>query len=525
MNYTLNKSARANAFVNFETLYNILYFSVSSRFLKSIALNASNLILVLTLVTSVSLHAPIFHTDLIGIHVWRQMQNQTNVRNYYRYDNNILNPRIPALNLGQDGNILRYEFPMLPWSIAQLQRVFGESIVITRVVLFIIGLLGLLGFYWLVSLIFKHKLIAALGTWVFSLSPIFYYYTMNPLSDVLAMSLQIWMMACTINYITTKRFRYFVYAAVLISLAGLAKLPYFLFGIMPLAATLIMYHQAGRSVPLFIKSLFILVICTLPVLAWYTFAIRSWQSMGVLNGIFGGTNLKDLTHFLSFHVLSWLPRHLTNPIGMFFLIVGFFCFFKFRFYNKNLLHILGAGLIVLCMYYLYELNMISTVHDYYLLPFLVFIHLFICYGLYWVWKLEDLRYVLIGLLAIMPLTIYPRINDEYWSIDRNGYNVDWFTYSDSLKKAAPRDSLCIILNDNTGVVMPYQIDKQGYVFDKDDLPAMWIEDMILRRRATYMYSDSRKVDTSAAVLPYLDSLIIQAGTIKVFRLIASEDIE
>ncbi len=73
--------------------------------------------------------------------------------------------------------------------------------------------------------------------------------------------------------------------------------------------------------------------------------------------------------------------------------------------------------------------------------------------------------------------------------------------------------------------MPYQIDKQGYVFDKDDLPAMWIEDMILRRRATYMYSDSRKVDTSAAVLPYLDSLIIQAGTIKVFRLIASEDIE
>lgn len=74
-------------------------------------------------------------------------------------------------------------------------------------------------------------------------------------------------------------------------------------------------------------------------------------------------------------------------------------------------------------------------------------------------------------------------------------------------------------HDNSGVVVPYVIDHQGYVFDKDDLPAMWVEDMILHRRATYMYSDSRIVDTSAGVVPFIDSLLLEKGEVRVFRLV------
>ena len=57
------------------------------------------------------------------------------------------------------------------------------------------------------------------------------------------------------------------------------------------------------------------------------------------------------------------------------------------------------------------------------------------------------------------------------------------------------------------------------MFDKDDLPAMWVEDMILHRRATYMYSDSRIVDTSAGVVPFIDSLLLEKGEVRVFRLV------
>lgn len=426
--------------------------------------------------------------------------------------------------MGQDGNILRYEFPILPWVIAQLQRVFGESIVVTRVVLFVIGLFGLLGFYWLASLIFKDRLIAALSTWTMSLSPLYYYYTMNPLSDVLAMSAQILMMACAIKYLYTHQFKYFIYAALMLCLAGLSKLPYFIFGIMPFSIALIVYFKNGRSNRTLIKSIVWLVISSLPVATWYIYAISSWQSMGVLKGVFGGTSVEDLLRFFTFHLFSWLPLHLINPISLIFFVIGLIAVFNIKVKESVLWWVIGSGIFMLLVYYIYELNMISTVHDYYLLPFMVFIHLFIGLGIFMIWKLQDLRFLLIGMLLIMPVAIYPRINEYYWSIDRNGYKTDWFTYSEDLKKVVPRDSLCIMVNDNTAVVVPYQIDKQGYVFDKDDLPVMWIEDMILHRRASYMYSDSRKIDTSHVVLPYLDSLILTRGEINVFKLKNAQEI-
>jgi len=67
-------------------------------------------------------------------------------------------------------------------------------------------------------------------------------------------------------------------------------------------------------------------------------------------------------------------------------------------------------------------------------------------------------------------------------------------------------------------VFSYQIDKMGHIFSNDHLPIGWIDDMINRFKIKYMYSDSRKIDTSAAFQPYIDSLLIQAGSIKVFKL-------
>ena len=36
--------------------------------------------------------------------------------------------------------------------------------------------------------------------------------------------------------------------------------------------------------------------------------------------------------------------------------------------------------------------------------------------------------------------------------------------------------------------------------------------------AEFLYSDSRKVDSNELITPYLDELILQKGSIKVFRL-------
>jgi hypothetical protein len=136
----------------------------------------------------------------------------------------------------------------------------------------------------------------------------------------------------------------------------------------------------------------------------------------------------------------------------------------------------GMGL----FYYAYEVNMIAKVHDYYLLPFLPWLHLIAVHGLHAFQRHRALKTASIPMLGLFPWVAFFLVNDYFWNIDRNGYNPDWFIHNKDLQQAAPRDSLCILLNDNTGVVFAHAVDKQGYVFDRDELPPMWVEDMILR---------------------------------------------
>jgi hypothetical protein len=485
----------------------------------SIGLKPQQLILIVTLVTSLTLHFSIFNRDLIGIHAWRQMQNQWNIRNFYRYENNILNPRIPAHNLGHEGNILRYEFPLMQWTIAQVERVFGESILVTRMIMFLTGCLGLFGFYLLAKEIFEDEALAACGAWIMSLAPIFYYYTLNPMSDVWAMTGQIWMMFYAVRFFYSGKLTHLMICSVWLSLSGLCKLPYLMFGIIPLASIALRYGSDESNLRATAKPLLILALSVLAPATWYIYVIRSWQSMGVLSGIFGKQDIAELKSYFINAIDHWLPDELMNPaLFLVFILGAIFGVLQWSKKSKVLWMISSGGIMVM-IYYLYEVNMIARIHDYYMLPFLVFIHLIILSGLSLLWKHRFTKYVSILILSILPGMVYPYVNNEYWNINRNGYNVDWFYHSKDLTQAVPRDSLCIILNDNTGTVKPYTVDKQGFVLDRDELPTIWMEDMILNRRATYMYSDSRKVDSSVEILPYLNHMILQKGSVKVFKLI------
>ncbi|NJN33156.1 MAG: hypothetical protein HC817_01795 [Saprospiraceae bacterium] len=108
---------------------------------------------------SVVMHFNIFTLDLQGNHLWRQSQTQINIQNFYRHDNNILNPRHNNF-AGSENNIQRMEFPIMQWTIAQFHRLFGESITITRICVFVIGLLSVCGFFQLMQVLFKNALLS-----------------------------------------------------------------------------------------------------------------------------------------------------------------------------------------------------------------------------------------------------------------------------------------------------------------------------------------------------------------------------
>lgn len=103
--------------------------------------------------------------------------------------------------------------------------------------------------------------------------------------------------------------------------------------------------------------------------------------MGVLKGVTVQANLSDLFVYFKFALFHWLPLHLVNVFAMIFLLIGTWILIRRKVFTPSLSWIFSAGLIITLLYYVYEINMIAKVHDYYMLPFLVWLHLGIAVGI------------------------------------------------------------------------------------------------------------------------------------------------
>ncbi len=109
-------------------------------------------------VISVAMHYNHFSKDLMSIHVWRQTQTQSTIINFYEEDMNILNPR--RNDRGNGDGVFRMEFPLMQWLVAGTYKVFGNHLIISRIFMFIIGLLSIFGIYNLLLAIFQNNRIA-----------------------------------------------------------------------------------------------------------------------------------------------------------------------------------------------------------------------------------------------------------------------------------------------------------------------------------------------------------------------------
>ncbi len=476
----------------------------------------------LIFISSVLLHRPIFQRDLVGVHVWRQTQTQINIQQFYRHDNNILNPRVNTWNEGN--NIRRMEFPIMQWLIAQVHRVLGEDIMITRICIFMIGLWATWGLYLLVRLLFRHALVAFLVAWSFTFSPVFYYYTLNPLPDNFALCMVIWSIYYFYKFQQQNEWVNAVASAFFLLIATLAKLPFILFGIIPFTYIIQYFISNKKNKDNFtycLKFSFLFIVLIAPALAWYAWVIPTWNGNGVIKGIFDNQIPWEKTRsILYYHLQVMFPKRLMTLAIIPFFGLGVVAFLRHPNKAKHLPLLFGGLMII--FYFLYEINMIDIVHDYYMMPFLPYLFLTVAYGfqlfLEKIFKTDKAKIALLvySLLA-MPYICYASAQ-PHWSIEASGSDNSLFLYYEDLRKAVPNEERCIILNDISTYIFPYKVDKQCYIFFNDHLPAGWIKDMIQNKGVKYMYSDSRKVDENPEVQPYLDSLLLQRGTIKVFKL-------
>lgn len=483
---------------------------------KFFNLSPGFLVLVLIVIISTSMHFKHFKKDLVSMHVWRQAETQSTIINFYEEDMNIFNPR--RNDRGNGEGFHRMEFPLMQWLVACTYKIFGNHLVISRIFMFIFGLFSVFGLYKLLKILFNNEFLAVAGAWAFNFSPGFYYYTINPMPDNFALCCAIW--GITIFFYWSKSGRPFALplSGLLLSIAALCKLPFILYFVVPLTYFLIQIKEEKSWKSPLIKAGEVLIFSILP-LAWYISVIPQWQGNGIVQGILD-SKVPASKVFGNFwhHLTITLTESLLNYGSVLFFLCGFYFIRKNKAFKDRLFPLFASWGAVLILYFLFELNMIGKSHDYYLFPFLPLLFILVAYGAYNLYKSHSIliKYFVGILLLILPLTAYLRMANR-WDPGNPGFNKDLLQYKNELREAVPKNSLCIAGNDISHYIFFYYIDKKGWGFDHNNLTGEKLHNMI-EDGAKYLYSDSRQIDDNQQIAPFLDKLIMEKGSIRIYSL-------
>lgn len=465
------------------------------------------------------MHFRIFTTPLVGVHVWRQTQTQQNIENFVNEDFNILNPRLN--NHGNESPVQRMEFPLMQWIFACFCKLFGNHLLVTRILSFLIGLLSVWGIYALVKKLTPGTLVALGAAWCFAFSPLQYYYSLNPLPDNLALCFAIWGFVFALAYAKTGKLQDVFWAALLLMAATLCKLPFVVFG----GLLFILFIRDVRSS--WRKALLsggLTAIVFLPAVAWYAWVMPGWEGNGVLTGVLANDR-SQLLNYLWGNISSTLPELLLNYGACLFFILGIVLFFRRRLWQHTQIRLLIFPGVLVILYFLYELNMIATVHDYYMLPFLPFLFLLVGAGIHFLLSQKNkwMAGAVIVLCCVVPFTAFLRI-DNRWDINEPGFNKDLLVHREALINAVPDDALCLAGNDLSQRIMFYYISKRGWNFMNEEISSGVMRDRI-SKGARYLYSDSRKTETDSTIRKFFRKTIGTFGSIQVYELKTADEIE
>lgn len=468
-------------------------------------------------VLSTALHWPAFTKDLQSTHVWRQSLTQNNIDNFYEEDFRILNPR--QNDRGSGDGIRRLEFPLMQWLFAATYRLLAPSIMLSRTLSFLLGLLTLLGMYRLVAYLFSDPWRGFIAMWALAFSPTFFYYAVCPLPDNMALTFGTWGLYCFVRWQRENALTQFVLAGILLSISALVKLPFVLYFALPFATHLVRWWQDRGSRQW--RHLLGWGAFLLPPTLWYGYSLPDLRGNGVVSGILlGAVDYQQYWRDLVGNLVSVLPELLLNYGSVpFFLTGAWLAIGRFRRNPGQILPWL-CTLLALVALVLYELNLLGTHHDYYFFPFLPPVFIVVAQGAYFWLQSARPGAVLMAviLLLSLPLFAHLRIHTRWQPApDKLGFNPDLQRCKTLLREAVPDGALCVVGNDVSHHIFFYYIHKKGWAFHGDALEAEQLRVMITEG-ARYLYSDSRAVDQAPEVKPYLDSLLLQCGSIAVYRL-------
>lgn len=410
----------------------------------------------------------------LDTHAWRQADTAAVARNFAEESANIFYPRVDIRQ--EFSGITGMEFPLYNYTIFIVNKIFGYSHWIGRLISTIMGTIGIWFFYLLTKKVY-NKTIAYYSSFVLAASPLFFYFSRNIQPDVTMVALSIISLYFAAKYSKTKVIWDYIYFLFFLSLSMLVKLPAIF--IVPPALYLI---YRNKTISLVEALLWIIVV--LPNAAWYLHSNYLSTNFGLGNYYYEGLNLtKSLNMIETFDF--WKHEFILRIASTVTTILG------------AILALFGLILVVIKKYYFVLLWLISIIiflllfsfksyyHTYYSLPLTPVIALLAGVGIaFFVDRFlkSNLKYLIFLFIAAIIINLVVIVRPLY-ALN----NQEYFDLENITSVSVPSNER-VIVNGGPAPIMLYFSHRKGWTVENSQLTTETI-DLFSKKGARYIIID------------------------------------
>ena len=322
-----------------------------------------------------------FHlgSEIDSPHDWRQCDTAHYIRDFYRNGIDLFHPAVCWMG---SSDTVALEFPLPEAIVALSYCITGESIPAARLIFMCFFIGAVIYFHKIVRLVFGH-LLANLSTLVYLVLPLSIYYSRAIHIDFFVIFLTHVMAYYYLKGIDERRWVYILVSSVVMGLACMVKIPYVFIWILPLGY----FTIRQKAIPWILKwSIFYII----PLIAFVL-----WQKHAFLIN----NSSPDLSYILGYHKMLPSPGWYFGTLAQRLALYSWWILL-----NRGIFEIVGAGGLIyfmisvlrckatrafifliywflgLILYVMIFFNL-NLVHNYYQIPFLAPIAVFLAFGI------------------------------------------------------------------------------------------------------------------------------------------------
>lgn len=360
-----------------------------------------------------------FPEEIDNPHTWRQAETAQYIYSYTTEGIDILNPSVCWMG---GHKTLLLEFPLPEAAIAVLYNIFGNHLSIARLFFLCFFSLSAFYFYQSLNLIFQ-SFVPEIATIIFCSLPLSLFYSRAIHIDFFAIAFAHGMLYYYLKAILEEKKVYWFFGTIMALIAFVTKVPYAFYFTIPI----IYIAYSHNKIKYLFKNSWWTIFPVITLLLWNHYSKTTnqlapdWDFIPNYNkftdmwywyfGTFYQRTLPDLWLKIGGRIL----HEVSGYIGLFVSILGLLLYKKGKAYYFSLWFFIGS----LC--YLVIFYNLNVVHNYYQIPFIAPISIFIAFGIIALSKVKLVpknlsTSVLIVITCAVVLESYTYAEQNYYEI-------------------------------------------------------------------------------------------------------------